>query len=69
MMSKIKGLIKVGVGIGIVIFIILQLIFQNKSVISNISTAMSITTIGILVYCIYLNLLVSYLSCLELGKE
>lgn len=54
MMSKIKGLIKVGVGIGIVIFIILQLIFQNKSVISNISTAMSITTIGILVYCNYL---------------
>lgn len=54
MISKIKGLIKGGVGTGIVIFIILQVIFKNKSIISNISTAISITTICIIIYCNYL---------------
>lgn len=52
--NKVKVLIKCGVGFGIIIFIILQMIFKSKSIISNVSTSISITTISIIIYCNYL---------------
>lgn len=54
MANRIKGLIKYGVAIGIGLFIIFKFIFPDKGVMQNISTAISTTTICMILYCNYL---------------